>query len=114
MARKNNRYNQMQRYMLYTLLGDTALFILFLICAGTGVVWAKAITAILAILVSALCLTYLFLTKELLRKRSHWMSVAAGAILICVLFSLLLRFPSPRPVSSLPTEPAMSVTNQLD
>lgn len=100
MSSKTNRYKKMQQYMTYALLGDILLFILYWISAGAGIVWAKAFTAILAIFVSVLCLIYLFMTQELLRKRSRWMTAAAGAILICLLFSLLLRFPSPKPQRS--------------
>ena len=100
MAKETNRYNKMQQYMTYVLLADLLLFALYLISAGCAVIWAKALTAILAIILSVLCLSYLFLTKELFRRRSRWMTAAAGAILICLLFSLLLRFPSPKPQRS--------------
>ena len=112
MAKKTNRYLQMQRYMTYALLADLLLFVLYWISASAGVIWAKAFTAILAILVSVLCLAYLFLTKELFRKRSRWMVAAAGAICICILFSLILRFPSPKPQRSVDPE-FSSMTTEL-
>ena len=93
----NNRYQTMEKYMTRILLGDLCLFILFLIFAGIGVAWLKVILAIIAILTSILCLGYLYLTQELLKKRSLWMSVSAAAILVCILFSLILNFPSPNP-----------------
>lgn len=87
----------MERYMTYALLADLVIFVLYLIAAGTGIIWLKVITAIIAILLSGLCLAFLYLSQELLRPRSLWMSAAAAAIAVCVLFSLILNFPSPSP-----------------
>lgn len=114
MANRNSRYKQMELYVTGTLLVDLALFIIFLIAAGNAIVWLKVITAILAILISLLCLAFLYLNKEIYRQRSLWMSTAALAILVCTLFSLILNFPSPAP-SSLPqsTESAVS-TNTVE
>lgn len=100
MPKQPNRYQQMERYMCMTLALDLALFILYLVCAGSGIIWLKAICAILTILISGLCLVFLYLTKELLRERSLWMSVSAAAIALCVIFSLILNFPSPNPLIS--------------
>ena len=94
MDSKRSRYEQMERYMTIALIADSALFILFLIFAASGVMWLKSITAILATLISALSLAYLFITQELTKKRSLWMTAAAGAILICIIISLLLNYPS--------------------
>lgn len=95
MDNSRKRYRQMEQYMSYALLSDLVLFILFLVTAGHGIIWLKVILAILVIGLSALCLAYLYLTQELLRQRSFWMSVSAAAILICLLFSLVLNYPSP-------------------
>ncbi|MBR4109197.1 MAG: hypothetical protein IKK41_02630 [Oscillospiraceae bacterium] len=95
MAHRNNRYKEMERYMTLALIADAVLFVLYLICAGSGVVWLKVILAILTILLSGLCLAYLYLSKELLRQRSLWMTACAGAVFVCVVFSLVLNFPSP-------------------
>ena len=97
MPTRKNRYAQMQQYMIYILLADLLIFVLYLIGAGNGIIWLKALTAIIAIVASVLCLGYLYLTQELLRKRSLWMTVAAAAILVCILFSLFLNFPCPAP-----------------
>lgn len=99
---QKRRYKQMEKYITYVLLATMLLFIIFLIASGMGVQWLKVITAVLSILASVLCLVYLYLCKELLRRRSLWMSVAFAAITICVLFSLILRFPSPNPYHSIP------------
>lgn len=97
MAKRRNRYKEMERYMGFALAGDLLLFIAFLIASGCGITWLKVIFSILAIILSGLCLVYLYLTKELLRERSLWMSVSAAAIVICIIFSLILNFPSPNP-----------------
>lgn len=104
MAKRVNRYKRMQRYMTWTLLADACLFILFLIGAGTGTLWLKILTAIFTILISGLCLGYLYLSQELLRQRSLWMTAAAAAILICTVFSLILNFPSPDPYAKPATD----------
>ena len=97
MSKKPTRYQQMQRYMCIALLADCLLFYLFWISAASGTVWAKVLTGILITLLSLLCLVFLFLTKELLRRRSLWMTALAASVLICMLFSHLLRFPCPKP-----------------
>lgn len=99
MSKRVNRYKRMERYMTFTLLADAFLFVLFLIGAANGILWLKILTAIFTILISGLCLGFLYLSKELLKQRSLWMSAAAAAILICTLFSLILNFPSPSPYS---------------
>ncbi len=96
MARQNKRYQQMKWYMTYTLIAAAGIFALYLVFAGFGIIWLKAITAILTALVCIGCLAFLYVSKELLKSRSMWMTTAAAAILICLLFSLILNFPSPR------------------
>ena len=97
MGRKNNRYLQFERYITVVLGIALLIFIIFLIASGTGTLWLKVTTAIMNILLTILCLAYMYLTGELLRRRSLWMSTIAAAILICTLFSLILQFPSPIP-----------------
>ena len=112
MPERKNRYAQMERFMTRVLLGDLAVFVLFLISAAFGIIWLKVITAIIAILVSGLCLVYLYLSQELTKKRSLWMSVSAGAVLICLLASLILNFPSPNPFKDLPIATSVSQNEQ--
>lgn len=83
--------------MTYLLIGDACLFALYLLFAGIGITWLKVTLAILALLLSGLILGYLYLTKELRKPRSLWMTMAAGAVAVCILVSLILRFPSPKP-----------------
>ena len=105
------RYKQMERYMTLALIADLILLVLFFIVAGNGIIWLKVILAIITIALSGLCLAYLYFSQELLRQRSLWMTAGAAAILICLVMSLLLNFPSPNPYKSLPaeTEPQAAV-----
>ena len=100
MDRRRSRYKEMERYITYALLTALAFFVLFLIASGYGIGWLKAISAIVAILISGLCLVFLYFNKELLRRRSLWMTAAAAAMVICILFSLILQFPSPSPYNT--------------
>lgn len=102
MEKRRNRYREMERCVTFALITASLFFIVFLIASGIGILWLKTITAILSIFVSGLCLTLLFLNRELLRQRSLWMSVSAAALVICILFSLILNFPSPNPYKQSP------------
>ncbi len=95
---KRSRYKQMELYVAGTLLVAMILFIIYLIAAGNAVIWLKAISAILSILICVLCLALLYLNKEIYRQRSLWMVAGALAILVCTIFSLILNFPSPNPL----------------
>ena len=95
MARKQNRYREMERILTIALIADAAVFLLYLLAAGFGVIWLKVITAIVAIVGSGLCLALLYFSGELLRRRSLWMSVGFAAVVVCLLVSLLLNYPSP-------------------
>ena len=97
MERRRNRYKQMQRNMLRILIADLCFFVIYLFAAGFGVIWLKATVAIIAILISGLCLGFLYLTQEITKPRSLWMTATALAVLICIVFSLILRYPSPNP-----------------
>ena len=98
MRKRNNRYKQMELKMSCVLLAEFIFFVIFLFAAGFGVTWLKVITSIITIIASILCLGFLFLSQELLRRRSLWMTAAAAALLLCTLFSLILGYPSPAPV----------------
>jgi len=95
MANKQNRYKIMERYMTYALCADGVGFVLYLLFAGLGIIWLKAILVIFCLLVSGFILAFLYMTRELTKRRSLWITAGALAILICLLFSLILNFPSP-------------------
>ena len=104
MANRPNRYKEMERNITIALVIYLILFITFLFASGNDTGWLKAITFIIILILSGLCLAVLYLTKEIMRQRSMWMTVAATAILVCVLFSLILRFPSPNPLKAVSNE----------
>lgn len=108
MSNRPNRYKEMERNITIALIVDLILFVAFLIASGTGTTWLKVITFIMLLVLSGLCLSVLYLTREILRQRSLWMTVAATAILVCAIFSLILRFPSPNPLNH--PEPEVTVT----
>lgn len=95
MANHVNRYKEMERYMTYALIADAIIFVIYLIAAATGTIWLKVITAIISFLISGLCLGYLYMSKELLKPRSLWMTTGAAAVFLCTLFSLVLNYPAP-------------------
>ena len=101
MAERKISYKQLEFYLTIAVIANAALFFIYMICAGTGVTWAKVLLAILCLVLSVGTLAVLYLKKELLRPRSLWMTLAAGAVLLLLLFSLVLNFPSPRPVATL-------------
>lgn len=95
MGKNRARYKKMETIMTAVLCLDAAVFLLYLIFAGLGMVGLKVTTAVLCFLISGAALYFLYMTRELLRKRSIWMTLAAACIILCVLASLILRFPAP-------------------
>ena len=90
---KRNRYKEMERRMCMILIVCAVLFILYLIAAGSGILWLKVLTSLLVILTSIVSLVFLYLTRELLKPRSLWMSTSFFSLLLCTLASLILAFP---------------------
>ncbi len=95
MTRRVNRYRQLEQNMTYALLGDLGLFLLYLLFAGMGIIWLKVILAIFCGVLSLAILGFLYLSQELLRPRSLWMTTGGAAILLCLIVSLLLNYPAP-------------------
>lgn len=90
---QRNRYQDLSRLMTIALIIAAVFFVLYLIFAGVGIIWAKVLTAIFAILVPVLCLGFLYMSQELLKQRSLWLTTGFGGILICTVVSLLTNFP---------------------
>lgn len=97
MANRRKKYKQFEQAIAKTLAVNGLVFVLYLISAGTGVIWLKVTTTLICLAISGYCLYVLYASNELLRRRSLWMTMASAGIAICVLFSLLLNFPSPKP-----------------
>lgn len=97
MASKHNSYKQLERFVSGCLIFNVLLFIAFLFSAGFGVTWLTVILTIITIFISILCLYVLYASRELMKPRSLWMTVASVCLIVCVLASLLLGYPSPAP-----------------
>ncbi len=93
MAKRNNRYRQFDFLMTRVLIADAAVFVLYLLSAALGWGFLKGLTAIVAIVGSGLCLGYLYMSQELLKKRSLWMTVGFAAVVLCTIVSLLCKVP---------------------
>ena len=93
MAKRNNRYRQFDFLMTRVVIGAVFVFLLYLLSAATGIGWLKGLTAVVAIVGSALCVGYLYLTKEWLKKRSLWMTLSFAAIALLTIVSLLCKVP---------------------
>ncbi len=92
---KRNRYRALEKLMTEILLGDALVFILFLIFSSKGLNVLRVITATLSILASVLSVGWLFITGELLRRRSFWMVTGFSSIFLCLIISLVLKYPCP-------------------
>lgn len=97
MRSRKHRYAEMERSFGLVLLLDTVLFVFYLIAAANGTTWLKVVLFIAVFLISVLCLVILYYAGEIGRQRSLWLVAASAVIAICVLFSLILNFPSPNP-----------------
>lgn len=92
------RYKELDQLFTRILLADVAVFALYLLFAGLGIVALKVITAIIAIIGSGLCLAFLYMSGEITKRRSRWLVYGFAAIVVCLLVSLILKYPSPAPV----------------
>lgn len=111
MSNKKNLYKDMERSVTLVLLADLLLFVFYLIAAVNGIVWLKVILFILTALLSVLCLLFLYYTGEINKQRSLWMTTAFAAITVCVLFSLVLNYPSPNPYDQAESSTQSSTEN---
>ena len=94
MEQRRNRYKDFEANMTLSLIGNLALFLLYMLFASLGIIWLKVILAILCGLLSLGLLGILYLSQELTRPRSLWMTVAAVSIAVCLMVSLLLNYPA--------------------
>ena len=97
--RKKMSFKQLERYLTIAVIAEAVMFVVFMISAGAGITWLKIFMGILCVIISAGCLGLLYMRKELLRPRSLWITLASGAILLLLLFSLVLNYPSPKPIA---------------
>ena len=99
MAERKIRFKVIEKYLTIAILADTLFFLLYYIFAGAGNTGLKVFFAILCLLISVATLAFLYMRKELFRPRSLWIALAAAAIVLCVLLSLILNFPCPKPLA---------------
>ena len=92
------RYKDIERFLTLVLIGDAVIFLLYMIFAGLGIGWLKVITTILNLVASIGCLGLLYITGEMKKARSRWLVLGFAAVLVCLLVSLLLNYPSPAEV----------------
>ena len=93
---KRNRYRELENKVILFIAADVAVFVLYLVFAGAGIVALKVIASIVTIMGALLALGFLFISGELLKERSLWMTVAFASVLLCTIVSLVCSFPGPK------------------
>lgn len=88
-----NDYKDLDRYMTYTLVATAVAFFLYLLFAFLGILWLKVVLSILIFLVCAGVLAVLFLSGEIQKLRSRWMTLGAACTALCLLVSLITGCP---------------------
>jgi hypothetical protein len=89
------RYKDVERILAQILLGEAAVFVLYMIFAGLGVIALKVTTSIIIVIASVLCLAFLYMCGEMFKRRSRWLVFGFAALLLLLLVSLILNYPSP-------------------
>ena len=97
---ESQRFKENERILAIGLIADAVLFLLYLLVAGMGVIWLKWVLAMAAILLAAAGLAVLYLTGELRRQRSLYLSAGFAAVVVCIFTSLILNYPSPAEIIS--------------
>ena len=92
------RYKDIERFLTMVLLSDAAVFVLYMVFAGLGLGVLKVITTILCVVASVACLALLYMTGEMKKARSRWLVLGFACILVCLLVSIILNYPSPAQV----------------
>ena len=90
---KKNRYKDLEQLLTVALIADAIIFILYLIVAGSGILWLKILLAVIDLIIAACALALLYLTQELLKQRSLWLSCGFFSVLACTVASLILNYP---------------------
>jgi len=89
------RYRDVERILAQILMGETAVFVLYLIFAGLGIISLKVVTSIVIVVASVLCLAFLYMCGEMFKRRSRWLVFGFAALLLLLIVSLVLNYPSP-------------------
>lgn len=88
-------YRQLEKRLIAAVLADLGVYLLYLLFAGLGIVWLKLTLAVVGIVAGILGCAFLVLIDEYKRRRSRWVLCAFGAIALCIVVSLITRFPGP-------------------
>lgn len=92
---KRKGFRQLERLLGIVVAADLAMFALYLVCAGMGIVWLKIISAVVSLAVSGLGIGFLVLIGEHRRARSRWLLAAFVALALCCIVSLICGYPAP-------------------
>lgn len=96
---KRMRYKELDKLLTRVLIAEAAVFVLYMLFAGLGIVALKVITAIAIIVASGLSLAYLYMCGEIKKRRSRWLVLGFACLVIVLLVSLILKYPSPAPAA---------------
>jgi cell division protein FtsW (lipid II flippase) len=94
------RYKDIERILTQILIADAGVFVLYMIFAGLGVTFLKVVTTIACLVASIGCLALLYMTGEMKKARSRWLVLGFAAVVVCLLVSLILNYPSPAVVAA--------------
>jgi cell division protein FtsW (lipid II flippase) len=94
------RYKDIERILTQILIADAGVFVLYMIFAGLGVTFLKVVTTIACLAASICCLALLYMTGEMKKARSRWLVLGFAAVVVCLLVSLILNYPSPAVVAA--------------
>ena len=89
----NGSFKEFEKAMTLLLICSAVDFIFFLVNSAMSITWMQVITGIVAIGLPLFCLVQLYLTKELLKQRSLWLTTGFGGIALCTLVSIIANFP---------------------
>ena len=92
------RYKDIERLLTQILIADAAVFVLYMFFAGLGFGFLKVVSTVLCMVASIACLALLYMTGEMKKARSRWLVLGFAAIVVCLLVSLILNYPSPADV----------------
>ena len=96
---KRMRYKELDKLLTRVLIAEAAVFVLYMLFAGLGIVALKVITSIIIIVASGLSLAYLYMCGEIKKRRSRWLVLGFACLVIVLLVSLILKYPSPAPAA---------------
>ena len=95
MANKQSRYRQLEQFLSLLLALNGAMFILYLVTAGLGIVVLKIILALIVVALGGFCLFILHRTKEMFRSRSLYLTLSYCSLILLTLVSLICNYPAP-------------------